>query len=96
MRSRSSSLSSTPLRDDRRCRLSQERNDAGYRGDVWTSRSVRQPTPAAGRCTGRDFFRRCGGHALMIHPHPCLDCGEAADLPQVYETGEMFGWLCRR
>ena len=30
----------------------------------------------------------------MSHPHPCLDCGEAADLPQVYETGEMYGWRC--
>ena len=30
----------------------------------------------------------------MIRPHLCLDCGEAGDLPQVYETGEMYGWLC--
>jgi hypothetical protein len=31
----------------------------------------------------------------MTHGRPCLDCAGAGDLPLVYETGEMHGWLCR-
>jgi|tagenome__1003787_1003787.scaffolds.fasta_scaffold20406149_2 hypothetical protein len=30
----------------------------------------------------------------MTHPHPCLDCDSPGHLPQVDETGEMYGWLC--
>jgi len=30
----------------------------------------------------------------MTEPHRCRDCGLDADLPMVYETGELDGWLC--
>jgi hypothetical protein len=30
----------------------------------------------------------------MTEAHRCRDCGLAAEIPLVYETGEMDGWLC--
>src|SRR3954469_25306952 len=41
----------------------------------------------------RDFRGRTLARP-MTHPHPCLDCDHPGDLPQVDETGEMYGWLC--
>ena len=42
----------------------------------------------------REVFQAGTLSFAMTEPHRCRDCGLAADIPLVYETGEMDGWLC--
>jgi hypothetical protein len=42
----------------------------------------------------REVFQAGTLSFAMTEPHRCRDCGLAPEIPLVYESGEMDGWLC--